>query len=125
MFCGSAFLKTPVSPLFSLGLRGRVRINAQALFVLPNVFKGFRDTSSETLKRRPLFSLCLLVKTPQICGVNHSSSISANRPRISSIAIFSLRMLSFSSSWLAVALTLISANLLGNRMLVSSQDRAE
>jgi len=57
-------------------------------------------------------------------GENQPSNISASSPRISSMDSFSLRMLSRSSSWLAVALTLMSANLDGNRMLVSSQDRA-
>lgn len=81
----SSFSRTCVSPLFSLGKRGRVRINAQA----------------------------------------HPSSISASSDRMSSIASFSLRTASFSSSWLAVALTEMSANLLGNSIEVSSQDRAE
>ncbi len=53
------------------------------------------------------------------------SSISARMPRISSIAIFSRRMNSFSSSWSAVAFTLMSANLAGKRIDVSSQDNAE
>lgn len=56
---------------------------------------------------------------------NHPSSISARIERTSSIDSFSLRMLSFSSSWFAVAFTEMSANLLGNRIEVSSQLRAE
>lgn len=58
-------------------------------------------------------------------NTNHPSNISASSPRISSIANVSRRMCSCSSSWFAVAFTLISANLLGNRMDVSSQERAE
>ena len=53
------------------------------------------------------------------------SSISASSPRISSIASFSRRIPSRSSSCWAVALTEMSANLDGNKMDVSSQDKAE
>lgn len=58
-------------------------------------------------------------------GYCFASSISLRMLRISSIDIFSLRVCSRSSSCWAVALTLMSANLDGNRMDVSSQERAE
>ncbi len=55
---------------------------------------------------------------------NHSS-ISESNPRISSMSSFSRRMCWASPSWFWVALTEMSANLAGNRMDVSSQERAE
>ena len=54
-----------------------------------------------------------------------ASSISARIPRISSMASFSRLMNSFSSSWVTVSFTEMSANLAGNRIDVSSQDKAE
>ncbi len=57
--------------------------------------------------------------------LNQPSSISASSPRISSMDSFSRRTASRSSSWFAVAFTEMSANLLGNRMDVSSQLKAE
>ena len=53
------------------------------------------------------------------------ANISFRIDRISSIASFSRLMNSFSSSWSAVAFTEMSANLDGNRIDVSSQDKAE
>ena len=91
---------------------------------LPNVFKGFRRKLKLAFRCRPLFSLGL----PRRNGANwplfQPSSISPRMLLISSMASFSLRMCSFSSSWDAVAFTLMSANLLGKRMEVSNQLKA-
>ena len=85
----------------------------------------------------PQFGLCIannlrfvhhlstIVDADYVYWVVFASSISFRMLRISSMASFSLRTNSFSSSSWAGALTSVSANLDGNRIAVSSQLNAE
>lgn len=71
------------------------------------------------------FSLTVQEANLPLETAGQSSIISFRILRTSSIDAFSRRIASFSSSWFWVAFTLMSANLLGNRIDVSSHDRAE